>query len=94
LKSSETLPGLCGTGEVIKVQPHRLFCGHLKWHNRDQWSFTLVYERHMAIRERKQRVINANADVITGVPLGAPLTNNDVSCAHGFAAEALHAKAL
>jgi hypothetical protein len=94
LESSETLPGLGGTGEVFKVQPHRLFSGHLKWHNRDQWSFTFVYEGHVAIRQRKQCVVNANAHVVTGVKLGSALTYNNVACAHGFAAEALHAEAL
>src|SRR5215208_6382841 len=53
-----------------------------------------ISERDLAVGQRKQSVILAQADVVARVPLGAALAHDDVSGANRLAAELLHAEAL
>jgi hypothetical protein len=53
-----------------------------------------VPELNYTFRKRKQRVVSADAHVVTGAELGAALTDQDIARAHDFAAKFLHAKAL
>src|SRR3954447_18290042 len=53
-----------------------------------------ISERDLAVGERKQGMILAQADVVARVPLGAALAHDDVAGAHGLAAELLYAEAL
>src|SRR5271166_3464600 len=49
-------------------------------------------ERHVAVDERKDRVVAAEADIGAGLHLGAALAHDDVAGNDGFAAELLHAE--
>src|SRR5215470_11730624 len=51
-------------------------------------------ERHHAVDGREQRVVAADADILSGIHLGAALTNQDVAGEDLLAAVALHAQAL
>jgi len=53
-----------------------------------------VFELDFAVGERKQCVIDTDADIVAGVPLRAALTDEDVAATNGFTTELLHAKAL
>ena len=51
-------------------------------------------EYHPGVNQRKQGVILAHADVVTGVKLGAALTNDDVAGGNQLATVALDAQSL
>src|SRR5262245_38872340 len=51
-------------------------------------------ERHDAVGGGEQRVVAADADIVTGVHLGAALTDQDVAREDLLAAEALHTQPL
>ena len=51
-------------------------------------------ERDVAVRQREQGVILANADVVARVHARAALANNDAACVDCLAAINLHAEAL
>ena len=69
-----------------------LFSG-LQGNNRDNLAVFLGSAKlDLAMDGCKNRVILADADAGSGVPGGAPLTDDDVAGDDTFAAEALHAK--
>src|ERR687892_332380 len=51
-------------------------------------------EPDLAFDQREQRVIPADADIVAGVPAGAPLADDDVAGDDVLAAELLHAEPL
>src|SRR5690606_3525223 len=51
-------------------------------------------ELHLAIDQREQRVVAAQADAIAGVELGATLADDDVAGLDGLAAVDLHTQVL
>ncbi len=51
-------------------------------------------ELHMAVDERKERIVAALADPLAGVKYGAYLADEDVPGANLFPAEALHPATL
>ncbi len=53
-----------------------------------------LVEVDVAVRLGVDGVILAHVNVVTGVPLGAALADDDVSCHDNFAAEFLDAEAL
>ena len=54
----------------------------------------LVPNRTAAGGQREQRVVAATADQVTGVELGATLTDEDLTGADDLTTEALHAESL
>jgi hypothetical protein len=52
------------------------------------------FELDVAIGGCKKRVVAAHADIVTGVKLGAALTNQDVACQNVFAAKLFHTQPL
>jgi hypothetical protein len=70
-----------------------LFCGLLGRDYVHESSPEFRGEPHAAIRRRKERVVFAHADIGTGMPFGAALTDDDVAGNDGLVAEALHAEA-
>jgi len=55
---------------------------------------TVLIECHLALDEREDGMISAEADVTTGDPLGATLTEDDVASDDVLTAELLHAETL
>lgn len=55
---------------------------------------TIFVEADGAVHEGENGVIFADADIATGDPLGAALTEDDVASDDGFAAEFFHAETL
>src|SRR5690349_12506010 len=53
-----------------------------------------ISERDLAVGEREQGLVLAQADVVARVPLGAALAHDDVAGEDGFPTELLHAEAL
>ena len=55
---------------------------------------TVAIEAHLAVDEGEDGVIAAEADTLAWVPLGAALTDEDISSDDALATEFLHAAAL
>ena len=75
---------------------HRLFGCSLR-HRANRYedaAFGFGAELDLAVDEREQRVVLAQADIGAGVPLGAALARDDVAGEHVLAAENLQAEAL
>src|SRR5205085_6237120 len=66
----------------------------LPWQDVDEAAAAAGAELHLAVGGGEQRVVAAPADVVAGVELGAPLTDDDRAGAHGGAVEDLHPEPL
>ena len=60
----------------------------------DVHATAVAVEVDVAINECKKGVVLAHANVLAGMPLGATLTNDDVSGDDGFATELFHTQAI
>src|SRR5882672_2759353 len=56
--------------------------------------FAAHFERHASVSLREQRVVGADTDVHTRMPLRAALADENIACEHLLTAELLHAEAL
>jgi len=52
------------------------------------------FKLDVAIAGSEQRVVATHANIVTGMKLGAALTNKDVTCQYVFAAELFHTQSL
>src|SRR5690606_17928057 len=67
--------------------------GFSKWLDRNRGLvFASFVEDHDPRRQRKQGVIFTHADVLAGVVLRTPLTDDDIPCNHFLTAEYLNAQ--
>ena len=57
-------------------------------------SATITVEVNLAVHQREKRVVTAHADVLTGMPLGSTLANDDVACDDRLAAKLLNTQTL
>ena len=54
----------------------------------------ILFEGHVTITKREERVIGAHADIAAGMELGSALAHDDIAGNHSLAAEALHTESL
>jgi hypothetical protein len=77
----------------VFVKPPPLFgCLRLRQYFYVSATIRLFEEMDFAIRQSEERVVDTHADILTGVPLCAALTHDDVAADDSFTTELLHAK--